>query len=212
MIAMRNLYFFVFFSLLHVQSSYAKLDSLVLPHQSGTLSIGLRNTVSLFDKDGAGLGTGGQMRIRFSERVNTDWFADYISINVNNQVRSEYYHIGWSVLFYPFTSASLTNNWQPYILGGHCFDYNVKTVIQHPEVHNYRWGSAVQMGAGSHYHLTDKFDISLTCQYMLHLTKELELSGSAPTIQIVKPENEALQGHLLITLGINFKLFHLWKN
>ena len=64
------------------------------------LSIGGRSTLNLFDHDGVGLGTGGQVRIRFSERVNTDWFADYILISNAKNIRSEYYHVGWSVMYY----------------------------------------------------------------------------------------------------------------
>ena len=56
----------------------------------GQFSLGVRSTFSLFDHDGAGLGTGGQFRIRLDDRVNTDWFADFITINTDNGVRSTY--------------------------------------------------------------------------------------------------------------------------
>ncbi len=42
---------------------------------AGWFSLGVRSTISLFDHDGTGLGTGGQFRIQLSNHVNTDWFV-----------------------------------------------------------------------------------------------------------------------------------------
>ncbi|MGL4599812.1 MAG: hypothetical protein ACRCYO_19965, partial [Bacteroidia bacterium] len=39
----------------------------------------------------------GQFRIRLTDRINTEWFADYISTNLNNLASRSDYHIGWSV-------------------------------------------------------------------------------------------------------------------
>lgn len=180
-------------------------------NNAGWFSLGARSTISLFDHDGAGLGSGGQFRIQLSNRVNTDWFADYISINVNNKVRSDYYHIGWSVLFYPIQNQQKTTI-QPYIVAGHCFDYNKKTSIQNPAITIDRWGSAVQAGLGVHLNLTDRFDISLTSQYMIHLTKELEVEiHDDGDLHIHEHEEASLEGHLLTTISLNYKIFRLWK-
>jgi hypothetical protein len=182
------------------------------PNNGGWVSVGARSTVSLFDSDGVGLGTGGQFRIQMSNRVNSDWFADYISINVNDKVRSDYYHIGWSVLYYPFEQMHYPKTIQPYIIAGHCFDYNKKTAINDPSITKDRWGSAVQAGLGTHFNLNDRFDISFTCQYMIHLTKELEANTNGNTVEIVQQKNTSLEGHLLTTISLNYKLFKLWNN
>lgn len=179
---------------------------------SGWFSLGGRSTVSLFDHDGAGIGTGGQFRIQLSNNVNTDWFADYISINVDNKVRSDYYHIGWSVLFYPLENQqSSPKKIQPYILAGHCFDFNRKTAIGDPSISEKRWGSAVQAGLGTHFNLTDRFDISLNCQYMIHFTKEIENSFEGNQVHFFKSSDATLEGHLLTTVSVNYKLCRLWK-
>jgi len=178
---------------------------------AGTFSLGSRSTISGFDSDGIGLGTGGQFRIQFSDRVNTDWFADYIVINANQNVRSEYYHIGWSVLFYPLDQRQYPKLFQPYILAGHCFDYNKKSLIRQPEVYRERWGSAVQAGLGAHFNLTKNFDLSLTCQYMIHLTDEIHLETHENHFHFSKHKHSILEGHLLTTLSLNYKLFRLWK-
>src|SRR5690242_13316335 len=83
--------------------------------KSGWFSLGGRNTLSTFTHDGTGFGTGGQFRIQLSEDVNTEWFADYITIGMPDGVRSTYYHIGWSVLFYPFSKLKYPRLFQPYV-------------------------------------------------------------------------------------------------
>lgn len=181
------------------------------PSNAGWFSLGGRSTLSAFDKDGAGLGTGGQFRIQLNRNVNTDWFADYIVISAPEGFRSVYYHIGWSVLFYPFEKLQYPRVIQPYILAGHCFDYNEQTLIKTPSVSENRWGSAVQAGIGTHFNLSDKFDVSLTSQYMIHLTSELEIVTQGDEIFIRKDAQNSLEGHLLVTMSMNYKLFRLWK-
>lgn len=178
---------------------------------AGWFSLGARSTISMFDHDGVGLGTGGQFRIQFSEKINTDWFADYISINVDDKVRSEYFHIGWSVIFYPLNIKKETVKWHPYIVAGHCFDYNKKTVIAQNLISKDRWGSAVQAGLGTHYNLTPRCDVSLTSQYMIHLTNELEVETEDNVVSIVKHNSNSLEGHLLTTISVNYKIAHLWR-
>lgn len=179
------------------------------PSKSGWVSFGMRSTLSLFDDDGVGIGSGGQYRVQLSNRVNTDWYADYISINIADKVRSEFIHIGWSVLYYPMPTPRLL---QPYILAGHCFDYNKKTAMQTPSITKGRFGSAAQMGIGTHFNLSEKFDISLTCQYMIHLTKHIDANIDGNTVELVTEKGSALEGHLLSTISINYKLFRLWKS
>lgn len=181
------------------------------PSQAGWFSLGARSTLSAFDHNGSGIGTGGQVRVQLGNRVNTDWFGDYITINIADKVRSDYYHIGWSVLFYPFKELQYQKVLQPYVLAGHCFDYNRKTAIADPSITKDRWGSAVQAGIGTHLHLSQRFDVSLTCQYMIHLTNELEAEIEGDNISIRDHGHTSLEGHLLTTVSLNYKIFRLWK-
>lgn len=175
-------------------------------------ALGMRSTASVFSHDGVGIGTGGQFRIQFNQRLNSDWFADYITININNKVKSEYAHIGWSVLFYPFQSMLYPKIFQPYILAGHCFDYNKKTSIKGATQYRERWGSAVQAGIGSHFNITKRLDISLMAQYMIHLTSEITFTeGNSDNIQFNQSSPNTLEGHLLITISVNYKVFGYGK-
>ena len=183
-----------------------------MQNQAGWFSIGVRTTLNVFSDDGFGMGAGGQFRVQLSNRVNTDWFADYISVNHDNLARSEYVHIGWSVLFYPVKKLQYPKyRVQPFLLAGHCFDYNKKTVLADPSVSKHRWGAAVQMGAGSHFHLSERLDLTLMVQYMLHLTKELEVEKNEAAYEIVTKKASALEGHLLCTVSLNYKIVKLWK-
>lgn len=207
----KPIYYFLLIAIVLIQLSVQAQSVKAKPEsKGGWISVGGRSTMSFFSDDGNGIGTGGQFRIQFSNRVNTDWYLDYISIN-SNKIRSDYVHIGWSVLYYPFANLQYPKLLQPYILAGHCYDYNKKTVIDNPTISNDRLGSAVQAGLGTHFNLSDKFDVSLTCQYMIHLTKELEAEGEGADIQIITKQNATLEGHLLSTISFNYKLFRLWK-
>lgn len=177
---------------------------------SGMFSLGVRSTANLFSDDGFGLGTGGQFRIQFAKQINTDWFADYIVINEDNLVRSEYYHIGWSVLFYPFFNKEFNKKVTPYFLAGHCFDYNRKVEIGESSNSMNRWGSAVQTGLGVHFNLTTRMDVSFTSQYMIHMTKEIGYLTNGSSVTFVRNNGEALEGHLLTTLSFNYKIGKLW--
>src|ERR1051325_5871643 len=140
-----------------------------LTKESGKLMLGMRAVLSAFSDDGAmGRGTGGQFRIKFGSRLNSDWYLDYITTDIAGLAKRTDYHIGWSVLYYPLNNQIKKGKITPYILAGHCFDWTdvkknggIYTVSNMPQK---RFASAVQSGLGVHYNLSDNFDVSLTAQ------------------------------------------------
>jgi hypothetical protein len=75
--------------------------------------------------------------------------------------------------------------------------------------------SAVQAGLGMHYNITDRMDVSLTTQYMMHLgydinTTIIETDGKKD-ILIEKDKIKGIEGHLLINVSLNVRLCDLWK-
>lgn len=174
-------------------------------------SLGVRTTMSTFNGDhneSNGFGAGAQFRLQFADRVNSDWFFDYINSEVGDYANRTDYHIGWSVLFYP--TKNPTSFVRPYILAGHCFDYT--RMVSKRDMSNTaeRWSSAVQGGAGVHFNLTERLDLSLVGQYMIHLGNEIhaELHGSDVDFHV--EDGASLEGHLLFHLGINYKIGDLW--
>lgn len=188
----------------------------------GQFSLGIRSTTSLFsDESGVGNGFGGQFRLRFSHLLNTEWFADYITSDLQDGLGNRTdYHIGWSVMFYP--GFAYTNNarlkMQPYFLAGHCFDYTTFETTNFIEQNIYsRWSSAVQAGLGFHLPLHERVDFSMSAQYMYHVGKEIETAtrynaAGTPFLYIDDgPKSSGLEGHLLVTCSLNFRIADLWR-
>lgn len=177
---------------------------------AGEFTLGLRSTTSFFDNTNngkPGIGTGGDFRIRLSNRVNTDWFADYI-MSTNDYIKRNDFHIGWSVMFYPLNYHN--KGFKPYVVAGHCFDYSEFFDLGDFNNKTDRWSSAVQGGFGTHYFFTERFDMILQAQYMMHLGTHLHSDVHDGELEF-HTENGALsEGHLLVTVGFNYKIGRLW--
>lgn len=179
--------------------------------QSGIFSLGTRSTISAFnghDDESPGFGIGGQFRLQFADRVNSDWFFDYITSDISDLATRTDYHIGWSVLYYltPDPSTRL----RPYILAGHCFDYTIFQDNSNVTYKKERFSSAIQGGAGVHLNLTPKLDLSFVTQYMLHLGNEIHAEVENGYLQFRENEGSSFEGHLLFHLSINYKIADLW--
>ena len=196
-------------------------DKFKIPdNPSGKFELGLRSTFSAFSSSGSiGQGYGGQFRIRLGKRINTEWYADYIKENIAGLANRNEIHIGWSVMIYPFNTYN--SKISPYVIVGHCFDKaTIRTVntgaLDYSPISESRTSAATQLGLGTNINLSDKFDISLSGQYMVHLGDDLHASvhddHEHKEIHIEKHSggNLSLDGHLLFTISINYKIFDLW--
>jgi opacity protein-like surface antigen len=179
----------------------------------GKVSFGLRSTISMFNhgENTIGRGIGGQFRVQLLDRLNTEWFADYLPGTLSPNANRRDYHIGWSVMYYLKEHDHFKKSFLPYVLAGHCFDYtrinvrddvNLNVSYQDP---SFRWTSAIQAGLGTHYNITQRFDISLSAQYMMHFGKHLHLEESGNDITIFREDHGGIEGHLLATLSMNYK-------
>jgi hypothetical protein len=188
----------------------------------GQFSLGIRSTTSLFsDESGTGTGFGGQFRLRFYHLLNSEWFADYITSDIENGLGNRTdYHIGWSVMFYP--SFCYQNNQrlkiQPYFLAGHCFDKTrFESNLFSENNMATRWSSAVQAGIGFHVPLHERVDVSMSAQYMMHFGKEVityvrKNAAGTEYLFFDLDEPDGIEGHLLVTFSLNFRIADLWKN
>jgi len=183
--------------------------------QGGLLSLGVRTTVSAFNghpDETTGMGVGGQFRLQFADHVNSDWFFDYMRSDIGDYAARTDYHIGWSVLYY-FTDKPFPKV-KPYILAGHCFDYT--RIVANNDINNFseRWSSAVQGGAGVHFRMTDRLDLSVVGQYMIHLGNEVHADqhsdGSVGFHMDQHGNGASLEGHLLFNVGVHYKIADLW--
>ncbi len=180
---------------------------------SGIFSLGARSTIGFFNSHGANsVGAGGQFRIQLSNRVNTEWYADYITSDLDNKVGRTDYHIGWSVFFYYLQKDHFKlPRFQPFVEAGHCFDYTEVRILQTQESLS-RWSSAVQMGTGTHINLTPRFDVTIKMQYMLHLGCDIHAHEHHGIYEIEEHKGFEREGHLLTTMSVNYKIGNLWKS
>lgn len=179
--------------------------------QGGLFSLGVRSTLSAFNHGefaNTGFGVGGQFRIQLANKVNTDWFFDYITGDIEDFAHRTDYHIGWSVLFYP--TKNLSPKIRPYFLAGHCFDYT--RLVDNANSTNFveRWSSAVQGGFGAHFRCTDRLDLSVVTQYMIHLGTDVDPFFENGQVTFHKEKGASLEGHLLFNVSINYKIADLW--
>jgi hypothetical protein len=181
--------------------------------EGGLFSLGVRSTLSGFIgsnvlSSGTGFGLGGQFRIQPAKMVNTDWFFDYITENAGDLANRTDYHIGWSVLYYPILKPAAFA--RPYILAGHCFDYT--KLEENANRTNYleRWSSAVQGGIGVHLNLSERLDLSLLGQYMIHLGTDIHEEYENGQVIFHEEKGGTLEGHLLFNASINYKIADLW--
>jgi hypothetical protein len=186
-----------------------------LRYQGGDFSLGLRNTISSFshgNPKGVGVGVGGHMRLQLLDRLNTEWYADFISNDIHGKAHRTDIHVGWSVMFYVLNPKKFTRKCTPFVVAGHCFDESIMKINGKDGAKASRFSSAVQAGIGCSYNVTPRFDISLTTQYMFHLGEELDAHENDEGVMTIHTHKHAgWEGHLLISLSANYKIVKLWK-
>jgi len=183
----------------------AQSDSLT---SAGQISVGVRSSWGLVyehEWNRAAFGSGAQFRLRFSEKVNSDWFIDYLQGDLADIAKRTDVHIGWSVLYYPLNKKTIL---QPYLLAGHCFE--LLRISENTNDANFvtRKSASVQAGAGVHLHLTPRADISFVAQYMIHFGTNINVTDNPVTF--TKPGGIALQDHILLHVSFNYQIADLW--
>lgn len=201
----------LFFVVILIAGSLAAQPLNLKTNYGGVFSLGVRTTVSTFNHgqfNNTGTGVGGQFRIQFADRVNSDWFFDYLTGDIEDYASRTDYHIGWSVLFYPTKKTDVIA--RPYVLAGHCFDYTL--LVDNSNKNNYmeRWSSAVQGGAGVHFNLSQRLDLSVASQYMIHLGNHVDAHKHGGAVEFHSEKGASLEGHLLFHVGVNYKIADLW--
>ena len=109
----------------------------------------------------------------------------------------------------------------PYLIAGHCFDYAEVTplstsFLDRSDESISRWSSAVQGGLGAHYFLSDRFNMTFSAQYMLHLGQHLDYeltevgNGYYLDTDHSSEHEEGIESHVLLTLSLNYRIADLW--
>ena len=182
--------------------------------QGGAFSVGFRTTINVFTNQpkAFGMGAGGSVRLQILDRLNTEWFADYVTSNLYNKANRTDGHIGWNVMYYIINPRGFTRKFTPFIAAGHCFDYTgIRLNGENQPMHD-RWTSAVQMSIGCHYNISPSFDVSVSTLYDLHLGKEIDADLEKDGTMVISEHNNAgWEGHLMFIFSVHYKIARLWK-
>ena len=198
---------------LSVTTLFAQDDKTNEVNLAGTFSLGTRNTFSMLNNDHViGKGIGGQIRLQMSDRINTEWFLDYITSHNKTYTSRNDYDFGWSIMYYPGKEIHFDKLLQPFILAGHCFSYSKVTEQDNTVNYADRWTMAAHAGLGTHINITPRFDCSLSARYMLYFGKDIETTTENDKVIIEKEKFTTPYGHLLFSVSVNYKLFHLWNS
>lgn len=195
-----------------VADTTPRIETLLYKHY-GFVTLGLRNTFSTFNGgsfDYNGMGIGGHFRLPITPRINTEWYADYITNNIGNLGHRTDYHIGWSVMYYVIHPYNFTRKFTPFVEAGHCFDYGGIYKNSDTKPSAKRWSSAVQAGVGTHYNITPRFDLTLKAQYMMHLGNDIHGHVRNGVLEIEEHTGGGIEGHLLLSFSVNYKIARLW--
>lgn len=189
-------------------SSYSEAQN---TNTRGQFSPGIRTTLNTFSQgqfENIGWGIGGHFNLWLSDNVSTLWFVDYIHTDIEHIANREDYHIGWSVMYYPFKSKPKIKS---FIQAGHCFDYSkvAENGLTGGELDS--WSSAIQAGGGADFILSSKVYLAISGQYMIHLGEDVHAHVESNQVILKKKSGVNLESHMLLTLSINYKLFDLWN-
>ena len=192
----------------------SKTKEIFTDNFGGVVSFGARTDVNIFTAapKSPGIGTGGSVRIQMLDRLNTEWFGDYITSSLYGKVHRVDAHIGWNVMFYILSPKGFTRKFTPFIAAGQCFDYtSVQMNGENPQLYK-KSTAAVQMEVGCHYNITPRFDISLATLYDLHLGKDLDTDLNPDgTVSVTESKGAGWEGHVMIILSAHYKIFRLWN-
>ena len=189
---------------------------------TGYLSMGARNCFSSFfsnKKAFVGTGAGGEFGLRIAKDFNSHWFADWIVSNVGNLAQRYDFHSGFSMMPEVLSASIGPKRLAMFPLAGICIDYTKfqittgKNVTSGPNWLE-RYSFAVQAGCGVTLPVSNRLDVSLEAHYMLHIGTCLgiNLNGTEVQLLIMQPNQSlCLEGHYVLALSMDFKLFKLWK-
>ncbi len=180
--------------------------------EAGQFGLGMRNAMNFWgENDMLGFGAGGQFKLAFSPRVNTDWFADVISSSGEFDSYRKDYHIGWGVQFALAKEGFGSHMFVPYIMAGQCFDLT-RVGVRGGEETPLIFSAAVQGGAGVSSFVHKAVELNLQLQYMMHLTQHvhLEMDDHGHTHTEVE-KGASASGHLLGTFSFTVYFLRLWN-
>ena len=214
---LKNIAFVMIFSLLQFSLQAEEIKDSI-PDATGFLSMGARSCNSVFTTNGkrfVGTGAGGQFALQIAKDFNSHWFADWITSNIDNLAQRNDFHSGFSMMPQVFSIPVGAGRIALYPLAGFCIDYTKFTITSGKKVApgpNYveRYSFAAQAGCGATIPVSDRLDFSLEAHYMLHVGTDVDIALNDNEVRLIKQAGNNLEGHFVLAISMDFKLFKLW--
>ena len=177
---------------------------------AGIFSLGIRtpflitnsaNEINLFQ------GLGCQARLQLGRHYNTEWFAEYMSGRFGDSIIRHDLHFGAEFMLYPQLRKHRV---EPFVLAG---PLGVHSGF-HEQVNSANkasiWNFGLQGGLGMHINVTWRTDITLSAQYLFNFGRKIQALNTGDQI-IFSTYQSAGDGHVMLNMSFNFKMFDLWK-
>jgi len=214
----KNIPFVIMFLLINtIAEAQTKQDS--IHDYTGFLSMGARNCISVFSTNGksfVGVGAGGQFGLRIAKNFNSHWFADWIVSNIDNLAQRVDFHSGFSMMPEVFAPRIGKIHISLFPLAGICIDYTKFSITSGKNISSGpgsvdRYSFAVQAGLGTTVPVSKRLDFSIEAHYMVHIGTDVDIEMNGSDEQLIRKQGTNLEGHFVLALSMDFKLFRLWQ-
>jgi len=152
-------------------------------------------------------GTGAHGRIQLSDRFVYEGFFDFISYS-NDLSRINDVRFGPNLLIY--IRKNTFPIFQPYITVGTTIGRNFYFDLSNRKNKETSWFYGAQIGLGTHFNLTPRVDISLTCQYFISYSRKIETTSTNQKTEYMKSKGYSEKNQITTVLSINYRIFDLW--
>lgn len=184
--------------------------------QSGYFSVTRRSSVSMWgmnDWKFDGLGVGTAFRIQISKRLNSEWYGDHIKTQYKGKAYRMDRHLTMTLMYYLRDLNILEHQLHPFITASvFCLDQTKIYEVGGEKRIWDRFSFSQQLGMGTHYFVTEKFDVSLYMQYYNHLGNHIHIEEKDDGTLHVEhlKERISLEGHMFFVASVGYRLADLW--
>ncbi|MCS6990547.1 MAG: hypothetical protein NZL95_01640 [Chitinophagales bacterium] len=177
----------------------------------GVFAAGIRTAAGLTLTDSTlnlAQGVGLQARLLVLQRLNTEWYVEWLRGGFSDEAFRTDLHLGFNILGY---FQRRLQRVAPFLMTGFAADaltLNNRLEARHRTT---SWTTAVLGAIGFHINLTWRSDLTIAVAYQHHLVHQALLQTAEGILAQVPRSGRTGDGHLLVQLSMNYKITDLWK-
>jgi len=194
--------------------SVAQEDFVPRNPQSGYFSVTQRTSLSMWSLNQwklNGLGKGTAFRVQFSRRLNSEWYGDFIKTHYEGKVFRSDRHLTNSMMYYFRKLDTFKHKFHPFISASvFCLDITNVQIVGGESMG--RFSFSQQFGAGTHFFVTERFDLSIYAQYYNHLGNDIHVDEHDDGSLGLHEEKHriSLEGHMFLVFSVGYRMCDLW--